>query len=105
MRTVYPQLFSQAQQRVQERLAEAPRSIPYRQRVQMSLLYKLPFDVALSPDNLKISQSVYERKPSSPAYNPALAQTPQPSVPQSSIAQPVDISQASMPPADRRAMR
>lgn len=98
MRTVYPQLFSQAQQRVQERLAESPKSIPYRQRVQMSLLYKLPFDVALSPDNLKISQSVYERKVPIPPLG-----APQPPMP--SVAGETNLTALFQTTSDRRAMR
>lgn len=101
LRAVYPQMLAEAQQRALERIVQMQTPPPYRTRVQLSLLYRLPLDSALEPDNLKITQSVYERKPSSPAYLPAAAPPPQ-SVPQPAIAQPVDISQAYMPKMDRR---
>jgi hypothetical protein len=98
LRAVYPQLFAQAQQRVMERLAESPKSIPYRQRVQMSLLYKLPFDAALDPDNLKITQSVYERKMAAPPPGAPVPPTP-------SVAGDTNLTALFQTAADRRAMR
>jgi hypothetical protein len=107
LRAVYPQLFTQAQQRVMERIAEAnakAKTVPYRTRLKMSLFYDLPLDAALEPDNLKITQSVYERKPSSPAYNPNVpgaGSLPAPTV-QPSVAQPTNLAQALTPSLDRR---
>lgn len=98
LRTVYPQLFSQAQQRVIERLSETPKNIPYRTRVQMTLLYQLPFDAALSPDNLKISQSVYERKVAIPPPGAPVPPTP-------SVAGDTNLTALFQTTADRRAMR
>ncbi len=97
---VYPQLFAQAQQRVVEKIGEAhdAKSIPYRTRLQMSLLYKLPLDAALSPDNLKISQSVYDRKPMVPPGAPPAPPTP-------SIAGGTNLTALFQTPADRRALR
>jgi hypothetical protein len=103
MRAVYPQLFAQAQQRAMERASEPGTKVAYRQRVQMSLFYQMPFDSALEPANFKITQSVYDRKPSSPAYNPEAPGVAPPAptaVP--AIANPVDLSQAYTPSMDRR---
>jgi hypothetical protein len=102
LREVYPRLFQEALQRAIKRSAEAGKNIPYRTRVQMSVFYQMPFEAALSPENFQITQSVFERKPSSPAYNPTLAPTPAPSVPQSSVAQPTNLSPQYMPTLDRR---
>lgn len=104
VRDVYPRLFQEALRRAMTRAAEAPNSIPYRTRVQMSVFYKMPFEAALSPENFAITQSVYDRKPSSPAYNPEApgAATPQGPTVQPSVAQPTDLAQSYMPSFDRR---
>lgn len=96
LRENYPRLFGQAQQRLLEHAAEAKLKVPYRQRIQLSLLYKVPLDAALDPDNLKITQSVYERKVMNP--QPGMPATP----PVPSTAGPVQISQAFTNAADRR---
>lgn len=96
LRERYPRLFGEAQQRVMEHAAEQKLKVPYRQRVQLTLLYKLPLDASLDPDNIKITQSVYERK----VMNPQPGAPASPPVP--SIAGPVRISQAFTNAADRR---
>lgn len=104
LRKVYPKLFSEAQQRVLDQVTSGNRSVPMRQRIQLSLLYRLPLDSSLDPDNLKITQSVFERKVSSPAYNPNVpgAAAPQGPTAQPSIANPVNIAQAYDPSNNRR---
>lgn len=104
VREVYPRLFQEALRRATERAAEAPGKIPIRTRIQMSLFYKMPFEPALEPENFAITQSVYERKPSSPGYNPQAPGAAAPAGPtvQPSVAQPTDLSQAYMPSFDRR---
>ncbi len=104
LRDVYPKLFQEALRRATERAAEAPGKIPYRTRVQMTVFYKQPFEAALSPENFQITQSVYDRKPSSPAYNPAApgAAPPGPPTAQPSIANPTNLAEEYMPSFDRR---
>lgn len=103
LRKVYPRMFGEAQARLIERASEGKLNVPMRQRVQLSLLYQVPLDASLDPDNLKITQSVYDRKPSSPSYNPQApgvgAQGP---TAQPSIANPVNLSQGLTPAIDRR---
>jgi hypothetical protein len=99
LRNVYPQLFLQAQQRVQQRVSENKASIPYRTRVQMSLLYRLPLDSALEAGNLKITQSVYERKPT--VAPPAMQGQP----PMPSVAGDTDLTAIYQTTADRNALR
>jgi hypothetical protein len=105
LRTVYPQLFSQAQQRVIQHIAELKASVPYRTRLQLSLQYQLPLDSALEAGNLKITQSVYERKPSSPAYDPAMAPAAAPPTATPSIAAGTDLTTIYQTTADRNALR
>lgn len=107
LQNVYPQLFQQAQQRVIQKIAEANGTIPYRTRVQMTLLYKLPFDAALSPDSLQISQSVYERKPMpSPDASGGMPGATAPVPPTPSIAGAgTNLTALFETTADRRSMR
>lgn len=104
LRDVYPRLFQEALRRATERAHEAPGRIPYRTRVQMSVFYQQPFEPALEPENFQITQSVYERKPSSPAFNPAVPGASAPPGPTvaPSVAQPTDLAQQYMPSFDRR---
>ncbi len=99
MREVYPQLLKQAAQRAVERASEPGVKVPLRQRIQMSLFYKLPFDSALDPVNFQITQSVYDRKPTAPVGG--MPGVPLPA-PQSSVAQPTNIAPSYTPTMDRR---
>lgn len=95
MRKIYPQLFQMAQERVLERSKEAG-NIPTAQRIRLSLVYKLPLDAAMDPDNLKITQSVYDRPPPQPA--PGLAGAP----PMPSIAGGTNLMPMYQPTTDRQ---
>ena len=95
LRAVYPQMFAQAQQRVMENIARSDAPVPYRKRVQMTLLYQLPLDAALSPDNLKITQSVFERKMVAPPGAPATPPAP-------SVAQPTNVTALYQNPFDNQ---
>lgn len=98
LREVYPQLFTMAQQRLLERARDLKTSVPTQQRIRLSLVYKLPLDVGLDPDNLKITQSVYDRPPPTPA--PAMAPAGGPPAP--SIAQPTNLVPMYQPTTDRQ---
>lgn len=96
LRKVYPRIFSEAGLRLMERAQAGDLKVPMRLRVQLSLLYKVPLDSALDPDNLKITQSVYDRKVTMPP--PGMQGAPA----SPSIANPVNLSQGLTPAADRR---
>lgn len=95
LRAVYPRIFAEAGERLMTRAAEGNLRVPMRQRVQLSLLYQVPLDAALDPDNLRITQSVYDRKIATPPPMPATPMQP-------SIANPVNLSQAMTTALDRR---
>lgn len=95
LRKVYPRIFSEAGMRLMERAQEGNLKVPMRTRIQLSLLYKVPLDAALDPDNLRITQSVYDRKVQMPP--PGMQGAP--ATP--SIANPVNLSQGLTPAADR----
>lgn len=103
VRDLYKSHFATAQQRLMEGMTRLQVPVPLRQRVQMSIFYGMPLDPSMAPDNLQITQSVYTRKPSSPAYNPgAPGAAPQGPTAQPAIANPVNISQAYNPDVTRR---
>lgn len=98
LRRVYPQLFALSQQRLMEQAQRIQNTVPQRQRVQMSLLYDIPLDPSMDPDNMKILQQSFVRKP---APVPAV----QGSTPTPSVAASVDLTAMFQPSADRRAQR
>lgn len=77
LRKVYPSLFALGQQYMLKRAQELQNPVPYAARVKMSLLYDVPLDSTLEPDNFKILQSVYQKPaPAMPAAAPGAPPTP-----------------------------
>lgn len=98
LRAVYPTLFMQAQTRMMMKAAEIKQTVPYRTRIQMSLLYDVPLDASMDPDNMKILQSSYAKP--APAPMPGVAAPPVPSV-----AGQTNMTALFQSTADRRAAR
>ncbi len=98
LRKVYPQMFALAQQRMLQRSAEVQQNIPYARKVQMTLLYDIPLDASMQPDNMKILQDAYKRIPAQPPAMPG--QPPMPSV-----AGETNMTALFQTSADRRASR
>lgn len=96
LRTVWPQLFSLAQDRLVSRVGELKEAVPYPQRLRAGLLFDVPVDDSLDPENAAVLQSVYT--PPAPAPSPA---TPAAAAP--SIAAPIDMTALYQPEFDRRA--
>lgn len=96
LRDVYPKLFALGQMHVAQKATEIKETVPYRNRVMMSMLYQLPLDPSMDADNLKITQSVYERIPAQPPAGPVQS----PPVP--GVAQPTNINQMFTPSLDRQ---
>lgn len=95
LRRVYPQLFALSQMRLMEQAQKITASVPHRQRVNMSLLYDIPLDSSMDPDNMKILQQSFVRKP---APQPAA----QGATPTPSVAAPVDLTALYQTTADRQ---
>ena len=95
LRRVYPQLFALSQQRLMEQAQKITSSVPQRQRVNMSLLYDIPLDPSMDPDNMKILQQSFVRKP-------APVPTAQGATPTPSIANPVNLTALYQTTADRQ---
>ena len=101
LRTVYPKLFAQVQTRLLERSVEIKKTLPYDQRIRMSLLFDVPLDPSLEPATIALLQTVHTTPPAT--RGPAAPTVNQPPVP--STAGPVDMTALYQPASDRRAAR
>lgn len=101
LRAVYPKLFAQVQTRLLERSTEIKQTLPYEQRIRMSLLFDVPLDPSLEPATIALLQTAH----ATPAATTSVAAPPvnQPPVP--STAGPVDLTALYQSPSDRRAAR
>jgi hypothetical protein len=106
LRVVYPQMFAEVQARLLTRAAELEAKLPYQKVLQASLLFDVPLDTSLRPENLRLLQEAH----ASPAAtgDPAQGQNagPQPPAPPTpSVAGPVNLSRLYETPEMRRATR
>lgn len=62
MRDVYPQTYQSLQLKVIEKLGAQPKAIPYEDRIRLGLMFQLPTDTSLRPENLAFAQSTYQAK-------------------------------------------
>lgn len=75
LRTVYPKLFAEAQQRILTRAMDAEHPIPYARRVQMSIMFDMPMDASQLPAGARFLQQSYQPPPQTPQPQP-LSATP-----------------------------
>lgn len=75
LRTVYPKLFAEAQQRILTRAMDAEHPIPYARRVQMSIMFDMPMDASQLPDGARFLQQSYQPPAPTPQPQP-LSTTP-----------------------------
>lgn len=66
IRAVYPKFAEHIQKRLTERMAGVQERLSYRQRLQLSTLFGVPMDRALSPHVVAALQAKPEAKPSGP---------------------------------------
>ncbi len=92
LRACYPKLFALGQERLMTQAAKISATVPYPQRVQMSLLFDVPLDDSLDPENMKIVQDACYAPPPAPPVDatgaPVMPSTP----PVPSIAGDVNMS-------------
>jgi hypothetical protein len=103
LRVVYPAMFAEVQTRLLTRAAELEAKLPYQRVLQASLLFDVPLDTSLRPENLRLLQEAH----SSPAATgePAQGQNAGPQPPAPSVASPVNLSRLYETPEMRRATR
>lgn len=72
VRDVYPQTYQSLQIKVIEKLGAQPKAIPYEDRIRLGLMFQLPTDTSLRPENLAFAQSTYQTQnaPASPKNIP-----------------------------------
>lgn len=100
LRAVYPKLFGQMQSRLLERSAELKATIPYQQRVSMSLLFDVPLDPSIEPATIALLQTAHTPAATTSPAAPTVNAPPVPST-----AGPVDMTALYQPASDRRAAR
>lgn len=104
LRAIYPKLFAAAQRRLIERASDLTNPVPYRQLLQNSLLFGVPLDSSLSPDNAAILSTAHVVNTSGPAPGgPPPGAPAQPPVP--SIANPTNLSNLYQPFGSRPGQR
>lgn len=59
LKAVYPKIYQQIQTRVIEHVSGSETTIPYQNRLKLSLLLDLPLDPSLSPDAIRSLQTTY----------------------------------------------
>jgi hypothetical protein len=59
VKVVYPQLYDQIRVELMGRVGELQEELPYRQRVQLSILFDAPLDPTLQPQFVTSIQSIY----------------------------------------------
>lgn len=99
LKGVYPQLFELAKQRLLERVGDLKQPVPYESRLRNSLLFGVPLDVSVQPDNAAILRTAHEASGQNAA--PTQATPPAPA-----IANTVNVNTLYQPGLDRHpAMR
>jgi hypothetical protein len=69
LRDVYPQTYASIQVKIIQKLGEEPRAIPYEDRIRLGLMFNLPTDASLRPENLALAQQVYSQQIAPPTPN------------------------------------
>lgn len=74
LRTVYPKLFAEAQTRILQRVQERPEAVPYHRRVQLSVMFDMPFDGSQTPEGAAFLQQSYQPAPPPAPPQPQMGQ-------------------------------
>lgn len=62
VKNVYPQTFQSLQVKVLTKISDQPKAIPYEDRIRLGLMFDLPTDTSLRPENLAFAQKTYQTK-------------------------------------------
>lgn len=68
LKNVYPETYQSLQVKVITKLGAQPKAIPYEDRIRLGLMFELPTDTSLRPENLAFAQQTYAMK--NPAVKP-----------------------------------
>lgn len=97
-RIAYPKLAAFAQARLMEQAERIDRPVPYRQRLQNSLLFQIPLDDSMQPEHAAVLATAHAPMPPAQPQQPAAPPAP-------GLAAPTNITQLYQTTSDRRAMR
>ena len=96
LRSVYPELYAEAQMRLVERAGEVEAALPYQRVIRLSVLFDVPLLPSMRPERIAAYQTLGE--PADPAM-------PDGAPPPTGMQNPPDLGSIYMPAADRRANR
>jgi hypothetical protein len=99
LRTVYPQLYAEAQRTLLEHAQTLDRTLPYARRVTLSILFQVPVDGTMSAEHLQFLQTGAS---ASPAQSPA-GQGPAAAPPHPGISASVQVGTRTATALERRA--
>lgn len=70
LRTVYPRLYQEAQQRILVKAQDQKEPLPYARRVQLSVMFEMPFDDSQTAESAQFLQASYQPQPPPQAPTP-----------------------------------
>jgi hypothetical protein len=78
LREVYPELYSDVQRQIAERLPELREALPYRQRLLLGIFFGVPVDRSMEPNILAVLQGAMEGSEAAAQPEPTSSPSPQP---------------------------
>jgi hypothetical protein len=78
LREVYPELYSDVQRQIAERLPELREALPYRQRLLLGIFFGVPVDRSMEPNILAVLQGAMEGSEAAAQPEPGPGPSPQP---------------------------
>ena len=95
LRTVYPHIYGEAQQRLMMRSGEVAKSLPYQRVLKLGILFEAPLLPSLRPERIAALQ---------PSPSPQASGAPAGSAPPAPGGPPPNLDNLYMSPGDRRAL-
>lgn len=95
LRVVYPKLYAEAQRTLLEHAPQMQKTLPYSRRVSLSIMFRVPVDLTMTPQHLQFLQPPPEQA-AMPAGAPGGAPPPP------ALSAPLQIGQQTMTSLERR---
>lgn len=96
LRAVYPELYAQAQRTLLEHAAEFQKTLPYKRRVSISIMYRIPVDATMSAAHMQFLQPPPDPQAGAPAPQGMPSAGP-------AVTAPLQLGQQTLTSLERRA--
>jgi len=73
LEAVWPAAYREMQSLVTKNLAELQATLPYKSRIQLSLMMKVPVDPSMEPQNVRARQAVFAQEEAKPQASPNMS--------------------------------